>query len=378
MALTLKKKQLTAICLLATGIVLVLLCGYALLTDAFTEPAAEEAAASSGAPASVLLLPAEVDVVSLAPAETPAPALPGEAVDITVNGRAVLSLPSRYDAESLLLSYLEASATAGAGERFLSAAYECDIRIGKASGTVPLFDAQTAFELLFSEPSLVPVTVYAESVAFSRGKPPAPEVSEESTLAAGSRIITQLGAGARTAVVTPLTYVGDALFATGDAYTETLAGSRAAIVRNGTYKPNNTSGEPKKNEGEKGKDAPVALHWPIDHEIVSYFGFREGRMHLGVDIAAKAGTSILTPAEGVVVFCRERGAYGLVIDIDHGGGFVSRLTHCDNATVELNQRVFAGESVATLAATALEGGKASLHYELLIDGVPCNPTFYCK
>jgi murein DD-endopeptidase MepM/ murein hydrolase activator NlpD len=76
-----------------------------------------------------------------------------------------------------------------------------------------------------------------------------------------------------------------------------------------------------------------------------------------------------------VVFCAERGAYGFVVDIDHGNGFVSRLTHLSDVQVELNQRVFIGDPVGVLAEDT-DGGKPVLHYELIIDGIPYNPLFY--
>ena len=75
------------------------------------------------------------------------------------------------------------------------------------------------------------------------------------------------------------------------------------------------------------------------------------------------------------MYCGERGAYGFVVDIDHGNGFVSRLTHLADVQVELNQRVFIGDTVGTLAPDE-DGGKPVLHYELIIDGIPYNPLFY--
>ena len=66
----------------------------------------------------------------------------------------------------------------------------------------------------------------------------------------------------------------------------------------------------------------------------------------------------------------------MVVEIDHGNGFVSRLTHCADLQVELNQRVFQGDTVAVLAENTEGSGKPHLHYELLIDGVPYNPYYY--
>jgi murein DD-endopeptidase MepM/ murein hydrolase activator NlpD len=64
--------------------------------------------------------------------------------------------------------------------------------------------------------------------------------------------------------------------------------------------------------------------------------------------------------------------YGFVVDIDHGNGFVSRLTHLSDVQVEMNQRVFLGDTVGTLAADE-DGGNTTFHYELIIVGIPYNP-----
>ena len=87
------------------------------------------------------------------------------------------------------------------------------------------------------------------------------------------------------------------------------------------------------------------------------------------------GTNITAPGEGIVVYCGERGAYGFVVDIDHGNGFVSRLTHLNDVQLELNQRVFQGDKIGTLAPDE-DGDKATFHYELIIDGIPYNPLYY--
>ena len=79
--------------------------------------------------------------------------------------------------------------------------------------------------------------------------------------------------------------------------------------------------------------------------------------------------------DGVVVFSGFHPQYGYMVDIDHGNGFVSRLTHLSDVQVELNQRVFIGDPVGVLAEDE-DGGKPVMHYELIIDGIPYNPLFY--
>ena len=52
------------------------------------------------------------------------------------------------------------------------------------------------------------------------------------------------------------------------------------------------------------------------------------RPHLGVDVAARYGTSITAPASGRVTFVGHKLAYGLVVEMEHPGGITTRYAHC--------------------------------------------------
>lgn len=322
--------------------------------------------------------PAKIDVIAFDAAETPAPTplpdIPATAVDIVVNGQAVISVSDEAAAKALLTKLLNINAAAPEGERFLSAAYECDIRFLPATGYTPFYDFDTAFNLLFSEPTLVPVTVRTERMEVSTAQAAASSETN-AALYKGARRILQLGAGARTIARTELTYVGDEALSTGEPQSSVVMDARATIVENGSFKTDNGD----KDAGKAGKDAGgLKLYYPMRGSVNRYFGVDGGNMHAGIDIEAKKGTNVIAPAEGVVTYCAERGEYGFTVDIDHGDGFLSRLTHLSDVSVELNQRVFSGNAVGKLSGDVAEGDKPCLHYELLIDGVPYNPLFYLK
>ena len=369
------KKKLTRIILLSAGGVLALVCLYIALT-AYRGGEKIAPVDEGGTVAEVAFAPAEIDVVAIDAAPTPAPTaqpgLPQSAVDILVNDRAILAVSDESAAKALLTKLLNVSAVAPEGERFLSAAYECDIRFIPSDGLTPYYDFDTAFNLLFSEPSLIPVTVETERTNAAIGEA-AVTTEKNAALYKGARNILQLGAGARQLTRTKRIYVGDEVIAESEPQSETVMEARATIIETGAFKKDND----KKDAGAEGKDAgSLKLRYPMRGTLSSYFGVRDGNMHAGIDIAAKAGTNVTAPAEGVVVYCAERGGYGFTVDIDHGGGFVSRLTHLTDVSCELNERVFAGNGIGKLANEAAEGEKPSLHYELLIDGVPYNPLFY--
>ncbi|HYG97371.1 MAG TPA: peptidoglycan DD-metalloendopeptidase family protein, partial [Solirubrobacterales bacterium] len=67
----------------------------------------------------------------------------------------------------------------------------------------------------------------------------------------------------------------------------------------------------------------AGLIWPVEGTFTSGFGYRWGRMHEGIDIAAAEGTPIRAAASGTVILMQseyESGGYGNFSCIDHGGG----------------------------------------------------------
>ena len=172
------------------------------------------------------------------------------------------------------------------------------------------------------------------------------------------------------------TYRAGVLQETGTPVTTTLREARATILRTGTYTKKDTSGSPDRLEGPEGKSkGSLKLAYPMRGQLTGYFGYTDGKMNYGLNIMNMPGTNIVAPGEGVVIYCSERGAYGFVVDIDHGNGFVSRLTHLKDVQVEMNQRVFQGDKVGTLAEDE-DGDKATFHYEVIVDGIPYNPLYY--
>jgi murein DD-endopeptidase MepM/ murein hydrolase activator NlpD len=96
------------------------------------------------------------------------------------------------------------------------------------------------------------------------------------------------------------------------------------------------------------------------------------RRHNGIDIAAPTGTPITAPRAGIVHFVGRRIGYGIVVELDHGNGVMSRYAHCKSASVVEGERVVAGQQIATVGATGLATGP-HLHYEVLVGGRNVNP-----
>jgi murein DD-endopeptidase MepM/ murein hydrolase activator NlpD len=99
------------------------------------------------------------------------------------------------------------------------------------------------------------------------------------------------------------------------------------------------------------------------------------RPHTGIDIVAPRGTPVVASAKGRVSVVGHQGDYGLMVDIDHGHGIVTRYAHLSKATVRVGQRVERGELIGNVGQSGLAAGP-HLHYEVLVNGSPANPRRY--
>ncbi len=124
---------------------------------------------------------------------------------------------------------------------------------------------------------------------------------------------------------------------------------------------------------------PVGMMMPIHGEITSRFSrsrfhpiLQIFRPHLGVDLAAAAGTRIRAPAEGVVRSVGWRIGYGMTIELAHSGGVVTRYAHCRAALVQRGDTIAMGQTIGLVGATGLATAP-HLHFEVLVHGKAVDP-----
>lgn len=119
--------------------------------------------------------------------------------------------------------------------------------------------------------------------------------------------------------------------------------------------------------------------FPVDGSVSSRFGHRsdpfsgERKSHRGVDIAAAAGSPIQAVRAGTVTFAGDRGGYGNVVVVDHGGGLETRYAHCESVDVQVGDAVRAGAPIATVGSTGRSTGP-HLHFEVRQDGQAVDPN----
>jgi len=118
---------------------------------------------------------------------------------------------------------------------------------------------------------------------------------------------------------------------------------------------------------------------PVDGPIGSGFGFRadpftgSSALHTGLDFPAEPGTAIMAAAGGVVVTAERHPAYGLMVELDHGNGLITRYAHSSKLMVKPGDLVRRGQVIAAVGTSGRSTGP-HLHFEVLVEGVPQDPA----
>jgi murein DD-endopeptidase MepM/ murein hydrolase activator NlpD len=99
--------------------------------------------------------------------------------------------------------------------------------------------------------------------------------------------------------------------------------------------------------------------------------------HSGLDLAGPEGSKIKTTADGVVVFSGWNGAYGNMVEIDHGNGVSTRYGHLSQLRVTSGQRVSRGDWIGVQGSTGRSTGP-HLHYEVRYRDEALNPKKFLE
>lgn len=125
-------------------------------------------------------------------------------------------------------------------------------------------------------------------------------------------------------------------------------------------------------------DLTVLSTEPVARTESSGFGWRDDPIrhtrsfHSGTDFRSHPGTPVVAAGDGVVMFCGRLGGYGNVVDIDHGGGVVTRYAHLRRIATRRATAVTAGAVIGQVGSTGRTTGP-HLHFEVRIDGAPVSP-----
>jgi murein DD-endopeptidase MepM/ murein hydrolase activator NlpD len=124
-----------------------------------------------------------------------------------------------------------------------------------------------------------------------------------------------------------------------------------------------------------GSPSAAGYVWPVLGPVTSPFGWRWGRMHEGIDIAASSGTPIRAAASGTVIHAGWLGGYGNLTVIDHGGGVATAYGHQSSLAAGSGAFVAQGQVIGYIGSTGHSTGP-HLHFEVRVNGVPQDPLGY--
>lgn len=85
--------------------------------------------------------------------------------------------------------------------------------------------------------------------------------------------------------------------------------------------------------------------WPLKGEIIKNYGlqyselFADYRLHTGIDIEVDQDTQVKAAQPGKVILVEKTSEENIIIEIDHGEGWLTRYTHLNTASVQKGDQV---------------------------------------
>jgi lipoprotein NlpD len=127
----------------------------------------------------------------------------------------------------------------------------------------------------------------------------------------------------------------------------------------------------KKPAGRKGE-----FIWPLRGKVVRNFGRQGNQTCQGLEIAASAGTPVVSAAAGRVTYSgRGIRGYGHLIILRHDGEFFTVYGFNQQSLVAAGDWVKQGQRIA-LSGVPPGGGSPRLHFEIRKGKSPVDPIFY--
>lgn len=125
---------------------------------------------------------------------------------------------------------------------------------------------------------------------------------------------------------------------------------------------------------------PGANGWfgyPTGRSSVSGWYFHDWRnpTHIGLDYACRMGDPIYAADNGVVTIAGWNGGYGILVEVNHGNGFITRYGHFSDIVVGCGEAVYQGQLLGYCGSTGWSTG-AHLHFEIRYNGAPQDPQAY--
>lgn len=122
---------------------------------------------------------------------------------------------------------------------------------------------------------------------------------------------------------------------------------------------------------------------PVSGEILRdpgwYFHpvFEDWRYQTGVIIDGKAGDIVMAAASGTVRSVREDEYYGIIVEVEHQGGWRTLYGNLQRSSVSPGEVISKGQEIGRIGNTGIME-EPSLYFELRNGEGPVNPLDYIK
>ncbi len=127
-------------------------------------------------------------------------------------------------------------------------------------------------------------------------------------------------------------------------------------------------------QSDESQQSNIKWRWPVKGELIRGFTLT-GNVNKGVDIRGQLGESVISAADGVIVYAGGglRG-YGKLVIVKHNERFLSAYGHNRKIFVKEGDKVKGGQVVAEIGSSG--PNLEMLHFEIRRDGKPENPLNY--
>ncbi|KAA0681939.1 metallopeptidase [Roseomonas genomospecies 6] len=124
-------------------------------------------------------------------------------------------------------------------------------------------------------------------------------------------------------------------------------------------------------EADAARAAPAGERLPVGGRVTVRYGEadRYGATSRGVTIQARAGSTVVSPQAGTIVFAGPFRGYGQILIVEHSHGYHSLIAGFGRIDTAVGRRVATGEPIGLMPAD----GSPDLYFELRRHGQPINP-----
>ncbi|MBK4719166.1 peptidoglycan DD-metalloendopeptidase family protein [Azospirillum sp. YIM DDC1] len=150
-----------------------------------------------------------------------------------------------------------------------------------------------------------------------------------------------------------------------------LADQKAAEQRQAEEKLAEQRARAEAETARAAPSAPAGERLPVGGRVTVRYGEadRYGATSRGVTIQARAGSTVVSPQAGTIVFAGPFRGYGQILIVEHSHGYHSLIAGFGRIDTAVGRRVATGEPIGLMPAD----GSPDLYFELRRHGQPINP-----